>query len=94
MNIKNIIQGLSLTIISLAAGFVAVGLPFKLFSNLSGEGLKLFFLIEMTVYVILGGIFLVLLDRKKRRQIKEKQRLIERQKKIDDVIENWYNIAA
>lgn len=94
MKIKNILQGLSLTFIALFGGFIAIGVPFKLFTSFSEQGLKTFFFIEIALYIFIGGIFLFVYEYKKEEKAKQERRLIERQAKIDDVIENWYNLAA
>ncbi len=94
VNIRKIIKGLSLSIISLIAGLIAIGLPFKLFTNLSDDALKTFFVIEMTVYIVVGTIFLIIADNQNKKKSKEKQRLIKRQEKINSVAKNQYDWAA
>lgn len=90
----NFVKGLLLSVLSLAAGFVAITLPFKLFSHLTGDALHLLFFIEIAIYLIVGSIFLIIAERKKQQKMKSKQRHIERSKKIKKVQEEWINLAA
>ena len=46
MNIKNALKGLALSIISLAVGFAALAIPFKLYMAFSGGTLWAFFAFE------------------------------------------------
>lgn len=47
MNIKNALKGLALSIISLAVGFAALAIPFKLYMAFSGGALWAFFAFKL-----------------------------------------------
>ena len=54
MNIKNALKGLALSIISLAVGFAALAIPFKLYMAFSGGTLWAFFAFEIAAYTLLA----------------------------------------
>lgn len=91
---KNIIKGLLISIMTIIAGYTAVIVPFNLFNLLSDSGQRLFFIIEIVVYIIAGSIYLVIKDRDEEQAKKQRRRHEKRKEKIKDVHENWYNIAA
>lgn len=94
MNKKDLLKGIVISIITLGAGYAAMIIPFNLFLTVSKDGQRIFFLIELCVYLTVGTIFLLIQDKKEKQIQKEKARHKEREKKIEDVKENWYNIAA
>ena len=94
MNTKNLLKGIILTIVSLAGGFFALSVPFRIFSTLSGDGVRILFVTEIVVYFAVGMIFLVVKDNKEQKKRKQKQQQLARQEKIDRVRDEWYNIAA
>lgn len=94
MNKKDLLKGIVISIITLGAGYAAMIIPFNLFLTVSKDGQRIFFLIELCVYLTVGTIFLLIQDKKEKQIQKEKARHKEREKKIKDVKENWYNIAA
>ena len=93
MNTKNLLKGIILTIVSLAGGFFALSVPFRIFSTLSGDEVRILFVTEIAVYFAVGMIFLVVKDNKEQKKRKQKQQLA-RQEKINRVRDEWYNIAA
>lgn len=88
------VKGLFLSIVSLAAGFAAITLPFGLFKDLTSEALHIMFFAELTVYLVISLIFLVIIDRKKEQKKKAEKRHTERCEKIKRVQKEWYDIAA
>lgn len=92
--IMKLLKGLCLSLLSLIAGFAAIILPFGLLRNLTGEALHIFFFAEITVYLIISLIFLLVTDRKKDQRKKAEKRHCERCKKIERVQKEWYDIAA
>lgn len=94
MNKKDLLKGIVISIITLGAGYAAMIIPFNLFLTVSKDGQRIFFIIELCVYLTVGTIFLLIQDKKEKQIQKEKARHKEREKKINDVKENWYNIAA
>lgn len=94
MKTKNFIKGLLLAITSLGAGFFAIAVPFRIFDNLNETGVRVLFGVEMCVYIIVSLIFLAIQDKKNRQKKREAKRHEERQLKVKDVVDNWYNIAA
>ncbi len=87
-------KGLLLSIVSLIAGFIAITLPFGLFRSLTGDALHIFFFAELTVYLVIALIFLVITDRKKEQRKKAEKRHTERCEKIRRVQSEWFDIAA
>lgn len=94
MKIKEILKGIIISIITLAVGYAAMAIPFNLFLSVSKDGQRIFFLIELSVYFVVGCIFLLIQDKKEKQAEKEKERHRLREEKIKNVQENWYNIAA
>lgn len=94
MKASNFTKGLFLSMMSLGVGFLAIAIPFRIFDNLSGSGIKILFAVELMLYIGTALIFLAVQDRKNQQKKKEAQRHEKRQLKIKDVQENWYNIAA
>lgn len=94
MNKKNFLKGILISISSLVVGYFAISIPFSLFTNFTKEGTRLFFIIELAVYLVVGSIFLVAKDKQEQREKAQEIRHQERLAKIQDVKENWYNIAA
>ncbi len=91
---KNFVKGLLLSIVSLAAGFVAIGVPFRIFDFLSADGMRILFAIEVGIYLGIGLIFLTIQDSKKKQRAKEIKKHEQRQLKVKECVDNWYNIAA
>ena len=65
MNIKNALKGLALSIISLAVGFAALAIPFKLYMAFSGGTLWAFFAFEIAAYTLLACGFICIRERQK-----------------------------
>ncbi len=94
MNKKDLLKGIIISIITLVAGYGAMAIPFNLFLTISKDGQRIFFLIELCVYLTIGSIFLIIQDKKEKQIKKQKARHKERAQKIKDVQQNWYDIAA
>lgn len=94
MNKKDLFKGIIISIITLVAGYGAMAIPFNLFLTISKDGQRIFFLIELCVYLTIGSIFLIIQDKKEKQIKKQKARHKERAQKIKDVQQNWYDIAA
>lgn len=91
---KNILKGIIISIAALTGGYFALAIPFELFTNFSSKGLGIFFLIELFVYLIIGGAYLIAKDKQEQRERKQKVRHERRVAQIKEVQENFYNLAA
>lgn len=94
MKIKDIIKGLIISVSAIAIGYLAVGVPLNLFNILSKDGQRLFFIIEICVYLFIGAIFLVIQDKKEQQMKKEQIRHEKRKAKIKTVQKDWYDLVA
>lgn len=94
MKIKDIIKGLIISVSAIVIGYFAVGLPLNLFNILSKDGQRIFFIIELCLYLFIGAVFLVILDKKEQQMKKEQIRHEKRKEKIKTVQENWYDLVA
>ena len=98
MKINNIIKGLLLSVSAIIIGFAAVAFPFKLFDNLTREGMQLLFVSEIAIYFVLSVTFIAAreLKRKKARLQKEKelQRRFQRRAKFEQAQREYYDLAA
>ncbi len=94
MNKKDLLKGIIISIVTLIAGYGAMAIPFNLFLTFSKDGQRIFFLIELCVYLTIGSIFLLIQDKKEKQAKKQEARHKERAQKIKDVQQNWYDIAA
>lgn len=94
MKTKNILKGIMISIATLTVGYFALSIPFNLFERFNADGQRLFFAVEVIIYLLVGSIFLVVKDKKIVQAQKEKARQQRRIEKLKDVEENWYNIAA
>lgn len=92
--LKNFLYGLFLSTISLAVCFLALAIPFQLFNEISGFGIKLLFLCEIIVYSVIALICLVVKEKNNQKKEKQKQKRIKRDEKIKKMQEEWLNIAA
>lgn len=91
---NNVIKAIIISLSTIITGYIAVALPLNLFNFLSKEGQRLFFIIEISIYLILGSIFIVIKDRKEMQMQKQRIRQEKRKEKTRNVHENWHNIAA
>ena len=94
MNKKDLLKGIIISIVTLIAGYGAMAIPFNLFLTVSKDGQRIFFLVELCIYLVIGSIFLLIQDKKEKQAKKQKARHEERTQKIKDVQQNWYDIAA
>lgn len=94
MKIKDIIKGLIISVSAISVGYFAIAMPLNLFNLLSRDGQRIFFIIEISVYLIIGAIFLVIQDKKEQQVRKQKIRHEERKAKIRAVQSDWYDLVA
>lgn len=94
MKIKDIVKGLLISISAVSVGYFAIGLPLNLFNVLSKDGQRIFFILELSVYLIIGAVFLVVQDKKEQQIKREKERHERRKEKIKAVQSDWYDLAA
>ena len=94
MKIKDIIKGVIISVSAIVIGYFAVGLPLNLFNVLSMDGHRIFFIVELCLYLFIGGVFLVIQDRKEQQLKKEQIRHEKRKEKIKTVQEIWYDLVA
>lgn len=91
---NNFAKGLLLSVVSLVVGFVAIGVPFKIFDFLSADGMRILFAVEVAIYLLIGAVFLTIQEKKKKQREQEMKRHEKRQLKVKECVDNWYNIAA
>lgn len=94
MKIKDFIKGIIISVSAIVIGYFAVGLPLNLFNILSKDGQRIFFIIELCLYLFIGAAFLVIQDKKEQQVKKEQIRHEKRKEKIKTVQENWYDLVA
>ena len=94
MNIKKIIKGLLISVVTLAVGYFAVALPFNLVSSASSLSAGIIFAIELGIYLFVGAVFIIVLDRKEEKAKKEKMRQCKRTEKRKQAQEEYYSLAA
>ena len=91
---NNLLKSALLTLVSLAVGFIAIALPFNLFSTLTSDAMHIIFINEIIIYFSVAMIFLAISDKKKQEKIKLEKRHEERKQKIERVKRDWIDIAA
>lgn len=90
----NAIKGIAISAVIISAGFSAMVIPFNLFDQLSSRAMSAIFFGEITVYIIMGFIFLICKDKAQKKKYKEQIRYERRQKQQEEVQTHWLNIAA
>ncbi len=93
-NFRNIIKGLVLSISAMIVGFLAIALPFRLFSSIEGTQLRALFLFEIIIYFILSMLFLISKERKRIKKEKEQKKRIIRREKFQQAQIEYYDLAA
>ncbi|MBE6720470.1 MAG: hypothetical protein E7571_07445 [Ruminococcaceae bacterium] len=91
---KKFVKATLMSALSLIIGFLAISLPFNLFSTLSSVMIQRVFLGELVIYFVIAMLFLVFQQKKKERLIKSEQRHTARREKIARVQTEWYDLAA
>ena len=94
MNIKKIIKWLSISFVTLAVGYLAIAVPFNLVSSASSLSAGIIFAVELGIYLFVGAVFILALDRKEERAKKEKARQYKRTEKRKQAQEEYYSLAA
>ena len=94
MNIKKIIKGLLISIITLAVGYFAIAVPFDLVSSASSLSAGIIFAVELGIYLFVGAVFIIVTDRKEEKARKEKARQYKRIEKRKQAQEEYYSLAA
>lgn len=92
--ILSAIKGIALSAVIILAGFSAMVIPFNLFDQLSSREMSIIFFGEITVYIIMGFIFLICKDKAEKKKYKEQIRYERRQKQEKEMQTHWLNIAA
>lgn len=59
MKIKDIIKGVIISVSAIVIGYFAVGLPLNLFNVLSKDGQRIFFIVELCLYLLSVLYFLL-----------------------------------
>lgn len=90
----NILKSIALFTASLTVGFIAISFPFNLFNTLTADEMHIIFISEIIIYSLIGAIFLVVKDKKKQQEIKNKKRREIRKKKLEQVQRDWIDLAA
>ena len=91
---KTIIKGILMSIATLITGFLALALPFRLFTSLSPRDMQVLFLAELVTYFITGMVFLIAKDKKLREKEKNEERRIARREKFEQAQKEYYDLAA
>lgn len=94
MNIKKIIKWLLISFVTLAVGYLAIVVPFNLVSSASSLSAGIIFAVELGIYLFVGAVFILALDRKEERAKKEKARHCKRTEKRKQAQEEYYSLAA
>ena len=94
MNIKKIIKWLLISFVTLAVGYFAIAIPFSLVSSASSLSAGIIFAVELEIYLFVGAVFILALDRKEERAKKEKARQCKRTEKRKQAQEEYYSLAA
>lgn len=94
MNKKHLLKGIIISIVTLVVGYGAMAIPFNLFLTVSKDGQRIFFLIELCIYLTIGSVFFLIQDKNEKQAKKQKARHKKRAEKIKNVQQNWYDIAA
>ena len=91
---KKFVKAILLSVAALAAGYLAISLPFNLFNTMSDRAMQGIFLGELIIYFVISLIFLVAHQRKKEEKMKAARRHLARREKIARVQSEWYDLAA
>lgn len=94
--ISKIIKGLIISISTLVVGFCAISLPFHLFDALTSREMRIIFISEIIIYLILSMIFLLARENKQEKKKKHQQKreiLKKQQINFQEIIDSC-NIAA
>ena len=94
MKKNDVLKGVVISVISLVIGFIAISVPFKLFSELSNSQMTILFSTEIAVYTILGLIFLTAKDLQSQKKAKAKQRVEKRKAQVKKLQNEWLDLAA
>ena len=90
----NVLKTLLTSAAALIAGFMAIAFPFRLFDNLSAEGMRYLFIGEMALYFTLGMIFLFIKGKREEEKEKENARRKTRRIKFEQAQKDYYDFAA
>ncbi len=91
---KKVMKAVILSVLSLAAGYVAIAVPFNLFRVLGTEQMHWIFFGEVLIYSAIGCVFIALHQKQLTEKQRSKARHEERSRKIREVQSTWYDIAA
>ena len=91
---KAVLKGFMMSVITLGVGFFALALPFKMFAGLTSREMRLLFLAELTVYFIMGIVYLIFQDKKIKEKEKNEERRIARRAKFQQAQKEYYDLAA
>lgn len=94
MKKNDVLKGVAISAISLVIGFIAISVPFKLFSELSNTQMTILFSTELAVYTILGLIFLITKELQSQKKAKVKHRLEKREAQVKKLQSEWLDLAA
>ena len=93
-NFSKVLKAVIMSIASLGIGFAAISLPFRLFDTLSAEGMRYLFIGELTLYFVIGMIFLAAKEKRQQKKTKEAARRFQRQIKLEQAQREYYDFAA
>ncbi len=91
---KKVLKGILMSALTIAAGFLALALPFKMFTGLSSRDMQILFIAELVVYFVLGMIYLIFKDRNEAEKVKNEERRTARREKFEQAQREYYDLAA
>ena len=91
---KTVIKGILMSTVTLGVGFLALALPFRMFTGLSAEEMHILFVAELAVYFVTGIVYLIFQDRKQKEKEKNEERRIARRAKFQQAQKEYYDLAA
>ena len=91
---KTIIKGILMSAITLGVGFLALALPFRMFTELSRSEMHILFIAELAVYFVMGIAFLIFRDKKETEKARNEERRLARREKFKKAQEEYYDLAA
>lgn len=98
---KNTIKTILLSAVTLAAGFIAMSVPFRLFDNLSQMQMRILLIAEVIIYFIIFSVVFLKKEANAQRKAKEKElkekhnkRVLKRKQKLSGITVQNFDLAA
>lgn len=91
---KAIIKGILMSVITIGVGFIALALPFRIFTSLPQEAMHVLFITELTIYVVTGMTFLFIKGKNEKEKERNEERRRARRAKFEQAQKEYYDLAA